>query len=485
MIKNFKSYIWGFYIFISLLFLLLLNFQNYAQEKFRKYPPHPEPLPKLELPPVELATLSNGLLISVVRKKSYPLIDLRLLILSGESSSDAKAPGTATFVANLIGRETISLSSSDLEEAIELIGGNFSASTFPDYSIFTFTFLEEYLDDALNLVSKMILEPVFSSSETLNLKRNLYYELKRKKSDPEFVAKNIIYKVLFKGHPYEKIVYSEEEIAKLDQRSIIDFFNEYYLANNAELILTGDVPLQTATRKVSRYLNTWKSKNLKARPLPPLEPNHELRICFVDIPGTEDVSIFTGNIISALNGQDTFPFLVLNQFLGGMPTSRLFMNLRESKGYAYFAFSEIEFFKACGVLFIKAKVRPEVTLLSLKEILEELKKIRDEELPSFEIEQAKSYLIGNFPLRIESPLNLATKISEMRALKADDKHWNKYYENVMLIDSRRIHEIAQEYSILTPLVVIAGDKSKVFHLLEDFEKVEVYDRNANHIYTIE
>ena len=151
------------------------------------------------------------------------------------------------------------------------------------------------------------------------------------------------------------------------------------------------------------------------------------------------------------------------------------MNLRESKGYAYYAFSNLELFKACGVFFTRAKVRPEVTYEAVVETLKELERIMREKIPTFEIEQAKSYLIGNFPLSIETQNKLSMRVAQIQAFQLGEEHWGKYYENIMVIDTDKVFEIAQKYSFHTPVVVIVGDKDILLDYISRFEEVEVYD----------
>lgn len=462
-----------------LLFILCLPISLImSQERFRKSAPYPDPLPEFKLPPIESAFLSNGLALSVVHRDDLPVINLRLIILAGESSSPEKFQGIAAMTANMVGRGTSTLSHSEIEERIESGGGYFSRSTYPDFSMFTFAFSEEYLDKGLETLSRMILQPSFTRREIENVKRSMFYDIVRNASDPENLAKRQLFQVLFRNHPYRKNIYNEDAIKNLNQNALSFFFDKYYRPNNARIILTGNLNLSTATRKVSHYFNTWKRKEVKFSFISPPEPNKELKICFVDIPQEKDTTIYMGNIIPSLPNNDYFPLIVLNQVLGGTPNSRLFMNLRESKGFAYHAFSQIELFKACGAFFIRAKVRPEVTYDSIIEILKDIEKTTRERIPSYEIEQAKSYLIGNFPLKIETYDNLSLKVAKIHAFQLGDEHWNKYYENIMLIDSKKVFEIAQKYHLLTPVVVIVGDMKTTLEHIREFDVIDVYNNKG-------
>ena len=471
-------------LILSLLTILLWESPLLSQERFRKSPPYPEPLAELKLPEIQPSFLSNGLGVAVIRREDLPVISLKVIIFAGESPSLREQPGIATLTAYMVSRGVSYLTASQIEEIIESVGGNFSTYTYPDYSEFSFTFLEEFLDEALDLMSKMMLQPTFLRREIENIKRIMYYDLREKNKDPEFVAERQLGRLLFRNHPYKKSTFNEDVIKNLNQRALVSFYDRYYRPNNSLFVLTGNLNLQTAIRKVSRYLSTWRRKELEVPSLPPPEPYDKEKICLINLPKAKDATIYLGNIVTPLRGQDVFPFIVLNQVLGGTHTSRLFMNLRESKGYAYYAFSELDFFKNCCVFFVKARVRPEVTYPSIMEILREIEKITKEKIPSSEIEQAKSYLIGNFPLQIQTLDKLSSRISEIEALGLGEEHWSKYYENIMLVSSERVFEIARKYPLLTPGVVIVGDKNIISDHIQEFEEVFVYNNKGILQYTI-
>lgn len=451
----------------------------FSQEKFRKYPPPPEPLPQLNLPEIESAVLTNGLSVSVIRRENFPLIYIRLIILAGESSSPSHLPGLASFTTRMLDKGTSNLSSSEIEERIEAIGGEFYTSTNVDYSAITFSFLEEYLDQALQLLSYMILNPTFNKKEIDNLKRNFTYELRDKTFNPQFISKRILYEILFRGHPYQNETFTKESISKITQEDVLNFYKDYYCPNNAKILLVGNLSLSTGTRKVSHYLNTWRKKKVENSSLPLPESNKKLKICFVNVPQVEAPIILMGNVIPSIDQSDFFPIKVFSQVLGGTPTSRLFMNLRETKGYAFYSFSQLEFFETCEVFLIESRVRPEVIYDSVQLILDEIDRITSKKIPSEEIEQAKSYLIGNFPLTIEDYQNLSLKASQILAYKLTSDYWKSYYDKIMLIDAEDVFQTVKKYPLLTPVVVIVGEKERVFSHLSQFEEIYVYDTQGN------
>jgi predicted Zn-dependent peptidase len=305
-----------------------------------------------------------------------------------------------------------------------------------------------------------------------------------KEKDPEFVAKRHLIRLLFKKHPYEKLSFSRDAIKTWNQNDLLEFFDQHYRPNNAHLILTGNININNAARKVTRYLGTWQPRKLIAKPFPPIMPLQEANICFIDVPLAKDCAIYLGVQVPFSNDLDPAALSIVSQVLGGTANSRLFMNLRESKGYAYFAFSGAEYYKMGGLFCVWARVTPEFIYPSVQEILKEIRKITREPIAISEIDQAKSYLIGNFPVAIEQLGVFSEKISEIMAYDRGNDYWNKYYEQILLVSPEKVFTAAQKCFLQPPLVVIAGDKSVLTDRLNEFESIDVYDSKGIRQYTI-
>ncbi len=476
---------WRFKLIVSffLLFIFFIHAPLTSQERFRRSPPLPEPFPELSLHPIETHTLTNGLSLAIVRREDHPVMSMRLIILTGERSSPDNLPGLATLTARMLAKGTANLKAVDVEESIEAIGGSLSVDTYPDYSMFNFFFLEEYLDEALRLLSEIILRPIFPRIEVENVQRSMFYDLAVQSTNPEFLARRLVLQILFESHPYRNIIFDQGEIKNMNRRDVVSFYSKYYIPNNAKLVLVGNVNLETASRKVSRFLSPWQKKELEPSYVPLLNPLDTMKIGFIDLPQAKDATIFMGNTILPIASPDYFPFVVLNHIIGGTPNSRLFMHLRESKGYAYFAFSETQFFRGCGVFLVKSRVRSEVTYEAIQEILNELDSVRKGNIPSQEIEQAKSYLIGNFPLKIESFDSLSSKVAENQAFELGRDHWERYFENIMQINSEMVSDMGQKYSLHTPVIVIVGN-NEILDDLKEFDLVSVYSIDGKLRYEI-
>jgi predicted Zn-dependent peptidase len=449
-----------------------------GQERFRRAQPNPDPLAELRLPPIETHRLSNGLLLAVCRRDELPLISLQLVVLAGEAQSPAGLPGTATLTARMIMQGTELFSAEDVQDGIEAIGGELTVSTRLDDSSFGLNILDEQLDRALELLAPLFLKPAFPRRELEAVKRTLRYTLMDRSQDPEILAKRQLLQLLFPKHPYRNGLFGEDVVKAVGRDAIQAFYDAYYRPNNAILVLCGGLSLTTATGKVSHYLNTWAAREVPPPPAPPAtEPGTSAapRICLVDLPQARDATLLIGSVVGPAAGPDALPLEVLSQVLGGTPTSRLFMELRETKGYAFYAFSELEFYKNCGLFLVRARVRPEFCGASVRSILDATARAVEERIPSYDIEQAKSRLIGSFPLRVEAYDRLALRVAEIKAFNLGEAGWTRPYEGIMLVNAESVYAAAQRVPLRTPVVVIVGDKNILIDYLQDYDAIEVYN----------
>jgi zinc protease len=456
-----------------------------AQERFRRTPPLPDAQPlELKLPKVETVLLPNGLSVAAVRQPEASLVTLQLVIRAGEADSPPDRPGLAAVTAQMIGKGTKQLSADYLENMIESVGADFSVTVLMDYTVLSMTVLEEYLDRAIYVLRLMVLEAWFSERELGAVRRTAFWELFERKKNPEVLGWRQFLRVLFENHPYQTATYSEGVIKFITAKDVTEFYDRFYRPANAVVLVSGNIDVAAVAQKVGSHFGGWTGPPAERTTVPPPSPNARERICYVEAPDLAAATIFAGNVIMDSSDPGFFPFLVLKQVLGGTTASRLFMNLRESKGYAYYAFSETEFFRSCGVYWARARVRPDSIAPAVREIVREIGAMATEPAVPSEIEEAKSYLIGNMPLRFESRDGFADWMARYVALGLDDGQWDKGPERFKLVDAQRVQETARKYLSARPLVVVVGRPEWLRPYLGDFDAVEVYDTGGVLIHTM-
>ncbi len=460
---------------LALSFCAALAGTGQAQDRFRRIPPPPDPLPRLALPAIEFIPLSNDLLLSVVPWNSSPLMSLQLVLDAGEARSPENLPGLATCAANMFLRGTRLRSASDIEELIDSVGGRMSLDVTQDHVFVTFQFLEDSLDAVLTLLAEMLVQPAFAERELANVKFNVTYDLLEKEKDPEFVAHRHLLRVLFQGHPYARFAFTRDVVRAWNLRDLQAFFDSTYRPNNAHLILVGNTNKDTATKKVSRRLFMWAPRGGPApAPPPPRLPERD-RVCFINVPGAKDCALALGALFPPLDVDDRVDFNVINEVLGGSTNARLFMALRESKGFAYNASSDVSHFRAGALFESRALVTPMVIHPAVQEALKILRAPLREPIAADEIEQAKAVLIGSFPLRLARLEDITVRAGLMRAAGWGNEAWDRYYEQTWLVGPARVAASARIHLGSPFIVVIAGDAAVCAESLPDFELIEIYD----------
>jgi predicted Zn-dependent peptidase len=455
-----------------------------GQERFRRTPPLPDPFRELKLPAVGTVTLPNGLTVAATRRPGFPLVTVQLVILAGEADSPADLPFVATLTARMIGRRTKESSVDEMAAMIDAAGGDFSVNVSLDYTVLTFHVPSESMDRTLEILRQMILLPEFSELEVATAKRVLSYELRDLEKNPEFLGRRQLLRTLFHDHPYGSAAVSWDVVRRITPKDIQAFYGLFYRPNNAILVVSGDAVASASDPRLTLPFAPWTPRALVRAPLAPPPANAAMKVCLVDHPAAEDFVIFAGNLAPPPSGADYYPFLVLNQVLGGTMASRLFMNLREAKGYAYEAFSEAEFYKCCGAFWAKARVTPRTIGASVEEIQQEFRNLAAERIVPDELEVAKSFLIGNLPLRYKSIEAYAERLSRALAFGLTETDWTKASDSLMLVNADRVLEAARRYLTPVPVIVIVGDRRRALPALGAFEAVDVYDETGAFLMTL-
>jgi len=455
-----------------------------AQERFRQRLPAPDPRPEFRLPRLESSTLSNGLSMTVVYREAQPITSLHMVFFCGERASPEKTPGLATLAAGIFGQGTQVRPAAEIEERIESLGASFAVAADRDVIVLGFHFPEEFLDQALDLVAEMILQPRISDREIKIVQSMVSAEMSASERDPSFLAHRFLGGLLFQGHPYGKFAFGRGDIKAWTSRDLLAFWNRYIRPNNAQIILTGSVNINTASRKISHALNTWTARAVEAEPPPPPRAPQRARVCFLDLPQAGQSVIWAGTVLPPLVPGERFALMAIGQLLGGTINSRLFLNLRESKGYAYETSSGPEFYRGGGAFSVRAVVRPEVVAASVREIQGEIQRLTREPVTLDELEEAKFSMMGGFPLRLDRYDQFSGYVAAMRAAGAGEELWSRFMANAMEVDAERVLQAAQKYLSQPFLVVIAGSRTASRESLAEFDEVEIYDARGQWMETI-
>ena len=450
-------------------------------EEFRKSAPEPlAPIPFNVPQPFE-TELENGLKIVIFEDKRLPLVSYRLAFLQGDAHEPKDAVGLHSAVAAMITEGTESYTSLQLAEEIERLGASISASSSDDNTIIGASALSLYTSDILRLLAEIVLKPTFPESELDLYRRNSIENLKFQRSQASFLANEQTARILYGTHPYGTISPTQADVEKLVREALIERHRETFIPNNAIFFVVGDVERDEIVSEIKDKFGDWQRGELRTAEFPPLAERTEKTLTIVDRKGSAQSNIVLSSLAIERKNPDYFPFLLMNQILGAGASSRIFMNLREEKGYTYGAYSRMDTKRLAGDFEATAEVRTAVTGESLKEFFYELSRIRDEKVLEEELQDAKNYLAGVFPIRAETQEGLTGLIVSQKLAGLPDDYLQTYRDNINAVTIEEVERVAKKYIQPDKMaIVIVGDGAEVLAQAKDYaEKIEIFDTEGN------
>lgn len=439
-----------------------------------------EPVP-FNIPSPFETKLSNGLRVVVVEDRRLPLVSFRLAFFSGDAVDPNGHTGLTTAMVSLMTEGTENYSSREFAEKIERLGAGLNVSSSDDFTIVSSSALAMYSDDLLDLMSEVVFRPTFPEEELDLYRRNTLENLKFQRSQPNFLANERVARILYGKHPYSRVSPTPAEVEGVSREDLIKLHRLRLIPNNAVFVAVGDVDRQELIATLEVKFGDWSTGDVATAPVPEIPHRDARTITIVDRPGSAQSNIVLANRSSKRDTPDYFPLIVMNQVLGAGASSRVFMNLREEKGYTYGAYTRLDMKKLAGDFEATAEVRTAVTDDSLKEFFYELERIRVDLVSDEELADAKNYLTGVFPLRAETQEGLTGLIVSQQLNGLESDYLQTYRDKVNAVTAADVLRVANEnIKPDTIAIVIVGDAGEVLPQVSGYAtSVEVFDTDGN------
>ena len=440
---------------------------------------------KVKLPRAQEATLKNGLQVILLEAHKVPTFNMQLVVLSGGLSDKPDYRGLSTFTAGLLREGTAKRSSKDIAEQVDALGATLTANSGLSAmtSVVNASGLVENLDQTLDLFADVIRNPTFPQAEVDKYKTRTLAQLQLQRSSPQFLAAEQFQRAIYgTSHPASLIAPPAESIKKLTSKDLAEFHSTYYRPNNAIVAIVGDVTMKEILPKLEKAFGDWEKGTVPATTIPAAPAQTDSRIYLIDRPGSVQTVIQLGTLGIERTSPDYFAVLLADRVLGGGPSGRLFLNLREDKGYTYGAYSNFGGSKFKGTWISSSEVRTEVTEGAMKEFMYELNRMRNETVPAEELDNAKRAIIGSFALSLEQPQALLQNIITQKLYNLPADYWDIYPQKVSAITAADVQRAAKEYIDLGHLQVVAvGDAAKAREVLAKYGTVQLYDADGKPI----
>ncbi|MBE7517518.1 MAG: insulinase family protein [Chloracidobacterium sp.] len=418
------------------------------------------PDPSFTLPAIEKQKLSNGLNVWLVRKGTLPIISMNLVMKTGGLLDPAGKAGVASFTANMLNQGTKTHSAEEIANQLQAIGASVNAGSSWDSTNVSMQTLTKNLDKALGIYADVVLDPTFPASEFEATRRRALVGLMQRRSMPTAVANAVFDKVLYGKQPYGRQLTGDEASVKAITRDDLEkFYHSNYGPEGSTLIVAGDVDAKTLMPKLENAFGSWKGASSSAANEPAETMVAKPGIYLVDKPGAAQSSVMIGEVGVSRSNPDYYALQVMNSILGGGGSARLFMNLREDKGYTYGAYSRFQFRREAGPFAASAEIQTGSTKEAVVEFMKELNGIRGSiPVTAEELDNNKQSLIRRFPGGFETLGQLSGQLANLYIYGLADTYFNDYIRNIGAVSAADVDRVAKKY--LQPdkmAIVIVGD----------------------------
>ncbi len=437
---------------------------------------------KVKLPRPFETTLPNGINLMILEDHRFPLVTVQFDIDgAGPMYEPAGVPGLAGATARLLAEGTKTRTSKQIAEQVDSLGASLSASAgFGSGSaVVAASGLSDTFEQWFALAADVLVHPSFPADELAQYQARAKSALLQQRSQPGFLANQTMSRALYGTYPAAVVSATAESLDSLTPEMLADWHDKHYAPQNTILAISGDVHAETLVPKLRQWLAEWQRTKTGVKFPPGPAPASKEKIFLVDRPGSVQTTLLMGNLAIDRTNPDYPALVVLNEVLGAGSASRLFLNLREEKGYTYGVYSNVIARKYAGPWTAGGDLRTEVTDGAMTEFLRELNRIRDEKVPDEELDAARRSVVARFALSLESPQQLIGYAITRKAYNFPADYWDKYPAQIAAIKADDIQRVARKYiNPATMQVVAVGDASKIKPVLEKYGPVEIVDASG-------
>ena len=458
-----------------LLLVSLIAIPLSAQIDRTKVPPS-GPAPQINLKEPQSFVLANGIQVMVVENSKLPRVSIQLLIDNPPFAEGEKA-GVSALMGSLLGNGSTSISKDDFNEEVDFMGAsiNFGSQSARASS------LSKYFPRVMELMADAASNPNFTQEEFDKEKAKLITGIKSQENDVSAIQRRLENALAYgKDHPYGEFmtVASVENVTLEDVKS---FYIDYFVPANAYLVIVGDVQFDNAQELVNKYFSAWtKSSPLNFGFSTPANSTYP-QINFIDMPNAVQSEISLQNLVDLkMKDPDYLPALLANRILGGGSQGRLYLNLREDKGYTYGAGASLGNDKYAPAIFSAwTSVRNAVTDSAVVEIISEVRRIVEEPVTAEDLKNAKAKYVGSFVLALEKPETIARYALNIVTEDLPSDFYTTYLERLNAVTIEEVQQAAKKYfKFSNAKIVITGKGSDVADNLEnvsfDGKKIPVF-----------
>ena len=447
--------------------------------------PVTETFPESKFIKFQKETLSNGLNLVVAKQENIPIVSFNLLLDAGYAADQYSAPGTSSMVMSMLDEGTEKMDALEISDRASEIGAIISSGAGIDTSSVSMNALRENLDDSLKLYSEIILEPSFPDRELERIRNQKLAQIQQEKNQPFGIALRVLPELLYgESHAYSLPLTgsgTEESVMQIDRQSLINYHNEWFKPNNATMIIVGDVEMDQMKPMLEKHFKNWKSGIVPEKDIADVTVAKSDSVYLIDRPGSQQSIVLAANIAPGKGDSDDLAIESMNDVIGGSFTSRINMNLREDKGWAYGARTTLLQTKGQRPFIAYAPVQTDKTAESIIEIKQELLEfLTTNPVTEDELQKVKDNNTLSLPGRWETVRAISSDLSQIITYGLPDDYWDTYTNKVRNLSSKKLQDAAEKAIKPDNLIwVIVGDLSEIEDKVRNLDFTQIKTLNAD------
>lgn len=434
-------------------------------------------LPELYFQEPNRFELSNGLKVLVVENHKLPRVSLHLQI-DRDLFTEGNKKGVDALTSSLLGKGSKKISKENFYEETDLLGFELYLHSTGGKAVG----LSKYAGRMIELFAQALLFPNFTQEELEKERLKMIEALRSNEKNVQNTLTKIENALIFgPSHPKGEFI-TEDTLKNVSLADIQNNYNTSFRPQDAYLIIIGDIQLDVVKEKIRSEFSDW-SKNSSPTQILSIPPTIDTtEINWVNLPNAVQTEISVVNTIHfPMNSPDYFSVIMANQILGGGADGRLFLNLREDKGWSYGAYSSVSASKTTTKFKVSTQVRNEVVANAIDEIVKEIQKLRNELVNDSELSLVKSKYIGHFIMQSQKSESIARYALNREIQKLPHDFYRNYIQQINAVQPEDILRVAQKYFLADNcLIVIVGNGNEIKQELFNTQyKVKEFDSNCN------
>jgi len=414
-----------------------------------------------EIAPTKFVT-ANGITVLVLEQHFFPIVEIHALIKTGSVQDPPDKAGLANLVASLLDEGTTTRTSKQQAEQIDFVGGALEVKASEDFTTASARVLKKDIDLGFTLLADMLQHPAFQKQEFERVRTQLLGEMASDNDDPGHIAMKAFNQLVFHGHPYRWPVNgTEETLNKITLADVQTFYAREYSPSQVILTIVGDITLEQAAAFVQTHFGAWKKGTSIARNTKKPSPVERKTVQLIEKDLTQSTIVLGHEGLSRTH-QDYYAVTVMNYILGaGGFSSRLMDSIRDKQGLAYGIMSHFDARLMPGSFWVNLQTKTETTNQAITSVLSEIKSIRDTPVSDQELAEAKSFLMGSFPLRFDSTAKLAHVLAQVELYGLGFEYFSDYQKWIDRVTKEDVQRVAKQYlDHKRYALVVVGDLAK-------------------------